>query len=64
MKKLHKPVLSARKYIKYSTPNDVKDTLADLMQSVHEMQEDVSTNGQYEILKDVLNYLRKAYRML
>lgn len=65
MKKLHnKPVFSARKYIEYPTPSDVKDTLADLMQSVHEMQEDASTDEQYEILKEVLNYLRKAYRRL
>lgn len=64
MKKYSRPVLSARKYIKYSTPQDVKDTLADLMQSVHEIQEDASTDEQYESLKEVLNYLRKAYRRL
>lgn len=59
MKKLHKPVLAARKY---STPSDVKNTLADLMQSVRDMQDDASTDEQYESLKEVLNYLRKAYR--
>ena len=64
MKKYSRPILSARKYIEYSTPQDVKDTLADLMQSVHEIQEDASTDEQYESLKEVLNYLRKAYRRL